>query len=54
MKANISSGTQDINAGSNFNLKCDVSGDPRPRVTWYKDSNPIESNDRISVAGIVS
>ncbi|XP_066902314.1 papilin [Halyomorpha halys] len=51
VRANISSGTQDVNAGSNFHLKCDVSGDPRPRVTWYKDSNPIESTERISVSG---
>ncbi|CAH1399411.1 unnamed protein product [Nezara viridula] len=51
VRANISNVAQDVNAGSNFNLKCDVTGDPRPAIKWYKDSNPIESTDRISVSG---
>ena len=32
-------------------IACLVSGIPRPRVTWYKDNNVIESGERVTLDG---
>ena len=31
-----------LNAGSHYTLECIISGDPEPKVTWYKDNIEIE------------
>ena len=31
-----------LNAGSHYTLECIISGDPEPKVTWYKDNIDIE------------
>ena len=37
--------------GSEIRIPCDVSGYPVPRVTWYKDSVPVQTDDRRRVQG---
>ena len=31
-----------LNADSSYTLECIISGEPEPRVTWYKDNIEIE------------
>lgn len=31
-----------LNAESNYTLECIISGEPEPKVTWYKDNVEIE------------
>ena len=34
-----------LNAGSSYVLECIISGEPEPRITWYKDNIEIEQLD---------
>jgi hemicentin len=39
----------EVDLGRNLSLICSVIGNPRPSVTWYKDSVPIESTAEIEL-----
>ena len=36
-----------VDSGSYFNLKCEATGVPPPKVTWFKDGSQIMSNSSI-------
>jgi len=39
----------DVKDGQALNLKCSVSGDPEPQITWFKDNSPLSSSDIIDL-----
>lgn len=40
-----------ITVGSEIHFFCNVTGEPAPEITWYKDNNPIELSDHIELPG---
>jgi len=41
--------TYEVKDGEVLHLKCDVTGDPEPQVTWFKDDQPLSSSDVIDL-----
>ncbi|XP_063792751.1 hemicentin-2 [Pseudophryne corroboree] len=39
-----------IAAGQPIRLRCRVSGHPSPRITWFRDSQPVHSGDGIQIS----
>lgn len=37
--------------GSDISLYCNVTGEPIPEVTWYKDNRPIEISSHVEIPG---
>lgn len=37
--------------GTDISLYCNVTGEPTPDVTWYKDNRPIEVSNRLENPG---
>nr|XP_022314517.1 peroxidasin-like isoform X2 [Crassostrea virginica] len=40
---------QSLNEGDTVRFTCDISGNPRPSITWYKDNELLSSNRRIQI-----
>lgn len=38
--------------GSDISLYCNVTGEPTPDVTWYKDNRPLEVSDHVEIPGM--
>jgi len=38
-----------LNTGDNFRLHCRTSGRPTPRVTWFKDGDPLTEHSHMIV-----
>jgi hypothetical protein len=39
------------NTGANIELTCEITGQPAPEITWYKDDQLIQEGGRISIPG---
>mgnify|MGYP000215227766 CR=1 FL=1 len=39
---------KDVAHGEELKLTCDITGHPRPNITWFKDGAPLNNTDRIS------
>lgn len=37
--------------GTDISLYCNVTGEPTPEVTWYKDNRPIEASRHVEIPG---
>jgi hypothetical protein len=37
--------------GTEIAIFCNVTGDPTPEITWYKDNRPIEASNHIEIPG---
>jgi papilin len=37
--------------GSDMAILCNVTGEPTPEISWYKDNRQIVGNDRIEIPG---
>jgi hypothetical protein len=38
--------------GSEIHFYCNVTGEPAPQITWYKEGVPIEVSDHIELPGM--
>lgn len=38
--------------GSDISLYCNVTGEPTPDVTWYKDNRPLEVSNHVEIPGM--
>nr|CAD7588890.1 unnamed protein product [Timema genevievae] len=50
VQANVSMSQTVFPVGSDISIPCDVDGYPIPRVTWYKDGQPLQSEDRLQIS----
>ena len=39
----------DVNEGSPLHIHCKIVAVPMPELAWYKDGNPIESDDDVYI-----
>lgn len=37
--------------GTDISLYCNVTGEPTPEVTWYKDNSPVETSNHVEIPG---
>lgn len=40
-----------FSVNTEISLNCNVSGEPEPEISWYKDSQPIALTERVSIDG---
>jgi hypothetical protein len=40
-----------FSVGTDISLYCNVTGEPAPEVTWYKDNRPLEASGRVDIPG---
>lgn len=45
LTARLSENRKDLTAGENFEITCDVTGNPKPQVQWLFNQNPINDGD---------
>nr|CAD7197384.1 unnamed protein product [Timema douglasi] len=50
VQANVSMSQTVFPVGSDISIPCDVDGYPIPRVTWYKDGQPLQPEDRLQIS----
>lgn len=51
VRVNISLPTTTIAVGSDLTIPCSVDGYPIPTVTWYKDGQILQNNERTQATG---
>lgn len=51
VRVNISLPSTTIAVGSDLTIPCSVDGYPIPAVTWYKDGQILQNNERIQATG---
>lgn len=51
VRVNISLPTTMIAVGSDLTIPCSVDGYPIPTVTWYKDGQILQNNERTQATG---
>lgn len=37
--------------GVDISLYCNVTGEPTPEITWYKDNRPLEATGHVEIPG---
>lgn len=47
--ANIPLANKRYRVGTNITIPCVVSGNPTPRVTWYKDDHPLYNSEKYKI-----
>lgn len=40
-----------FSVGTDISLFCNVTGEPLPEITWYKDNRPVEASDHVEIPG---
>lgn len=40
-----------FSVGTDISLYCNVTGEPIPDVTWYKDNRPLEPSNHVEIPG---
>lgn len=38
-----------VTEGDSVNLTCRVTGEPQPRVTWFRNDRPVDSGEKVSI-----
>lgn len=51
VRVNVSASQVQFPEGGPINLYCSVTGSPTPRVTWYKNDEPIQTDERTQISG---
>lgn len=49
VRVDIVLSTTSFTAGTDLSIPCSVTGYPTPTVTWYKDGQILENNDRTQI-----
>ncbi|KAK2706695.1 hypothetical protein QYM36_014662 [Artemia franciscana] len=50
LQVRVSTERQSYPSGSSITIKCDVEGYPPPLISWYKDEQQVQFNDRIQLS----
>lgn len=40
-----------FSVGSEISLFCNVTGEPQPEISWFKDNRPVEDTEHIQIPG---